>query len=193
MGDIVALVEKAQETVEVDKANRMMRRFQKGQFNMNDFRSQLEQMITMGGMQGIMGMIPGMGKMSKQLKSSGFDDNIVKRQIAMIHSMTKKERINPSLLQASRKKRISNGSGTEVSELNRLIKTHRQMADMMKKMGRTGNKGMLRGMMGQLMGKGALPSQIPGQDHLSSGNANIAENLPKLQLPQNLSGLGNKK
>ena len=193
MGDIVALVEKAQETVEVDQANRMMKRLQKGQFNMNDFKSQLEQMITMGGMQGVMGMIPGMNRMSKQLKSSGFDDSSVKRQIAMIQSMTKKERINPGLLQASRKKRISAGSGTDVSEINRLIKTHRQMADMMKKLGRTGNKGMLRGMMGQLMGKGAVGTQLPRQDSLPIGTHDSVGDFSKLQLPQNLSGLIKKK
>jgi signal recognition particle subunit SRP54 len=191
MGDIVALVEKAQETIEADQAARMMKRFQKGQFNMNDLRSQLEQMIKMGGMQSLMGMMPGMGKMSKQMETSGFDDKSIRRQIAIIQSMTKKERVNPLLLQANRKKRISHGSGTEVSELNRLLKMHRQMSDMMKKLGRTGNKGMLRGMMGQMMGKGISPPTLP-----ENVDTNIAQtqfgNLSGLGLPRNVSGLGKK-
>jgi signal recognition particle subunit SRP54 len=92
MGDIVALVEKAQETIEADQAAKMMKRFQKGQFNMNDLRSQLEQMIKMGGMQSLMGMMPGMGKMGKKMETSGFDNNSIKRQIAIIQSMTKKRK-----------------------------------------------------------------------------------------------------
>ena len=104
MGDIVALVEKAQETIEAEQAERMMKRFQKGQFNMNDLKNQLEQMQKMGGMEGIMGMMPGMGKMAKQMEGAGIDDRILKQQIALIQSMTKRERANPQLLQASRKK-----------------------------------------------------------------------------------------
>jgi signal recognition particle subunit SRP54 len=96
MGDIVALVEKAQETLEAEQAERMMKRFQKGQFNMNDLKGQLEQMMKMGGMQGMMGMMPGMAKMQKQLDEAGFDDTVIKRQIALINSMTKKERANPA-------------------------------------------------------------------------------------------------
>ncbi len=138
MGDIVALVEKAQQTIEAEQAERMMRRFQKGQFNMNDLRMQLEQMIKMGGMEGMMSMMPGMGKMSKQMDSAGMDDRVLSQQIALINSMTKKERANPALLQASRKKRIAKGSGMQVSDLNKLLKMHRQMADMMKKMGKGG-------------------------------------------------------
>ncbi len=92
MGDIVALVERAQSTLEAEQAERMMKRFQKGQFNMNDLKSQLEQMQKMGGMQSVMGMMPGMGKMQKQAEAAGFDDTMLKRQIALIQSMTKKER-----------------------------------------------------------------------------------------------------
>ena len=142
MGDIVALVEKAQETIEAEQAERMMKRFQKGQFNMNDLKMQLEQMMKMGGMESIMGMMPGMGKMAKQAEAAGMDDKVFKRQIALIQSMTKKERANPQILQASRKKRIASGAGLEVSELNKLLKMHRQMSDMMKKMGKMG-KGCL--------------------------------------------------
>ena len=156
MGDIVALVEKAQETLEAEQAERMMKRFQKGQFNMNDLRGQLEQMLKMGGMEGIMGMMPGMGKMSKQMSEAGFDDTVLRRQIALINSMTKKERANPQLLQASRKKRIAKGAGLDVQELNKLLKMHRQMADVMKKMGKMGKKGLMR-QMGGLFGKGGMP------------------------------------
>jgi len=133
MGDIVALVEKAQETIEAEQAEKMMKRFQKGRFNM-----QLEQMMKMGGMEGMMGMMPGAAKMGKQMAAAGMDDSILKRQIALINSMTKKERANPDLLAASRKKRIAKGAGLEVSELNKLVKQHKQMAGMMKKMGKGG-------------------------------------------------------
>ena len=136
MGDIVALVEKAQDTIEAEQAERMMKRFQKGQFNMNDLKMQLEQMQKMGGMEGIMGMMPGMGKMAKQVQDAGFDDKIITRQIALVQSMTKRERANPQILQASRKKRIAAGAGMEVSDLNKLLKMHRQMSDMMKKLGK---------------------------------------------------------
>ena len=135
MGDIVALVEKAQESFEADQAERMMKRLQKGMFNMNDLKMQLNQMLNMGGMQGMMGMLPGMGKMQKAAEASGVDDRMLRRQIALINSMTKKERANPDLMAASRKKRVATGAGLEVSELNRLLKQHRQMADMMKKNG----------------------------------------------------------
>ncbi|MFP4304820.1 MAG: signal recognition particle protein, partial [Rhodosalinus sp.] len=101
MGDIVALVEKAQETLEAEQAERMLKRLQKGQFNMNDLKSQLEQMLKMGGMEGLMGMMPGMGKMKGQMAEAGMDDTVLKRQIALINSMTKKERANPQILQAS--------------------------------------------------------------------------------------------
>ena len=192
MGDIVALVEKAQETIEADQATKMMKRFQKGQFSMNDLKSQLEQMIKMGGMQSLLSMMPGMGKMGKKMESSGFDDKNIRRQIAIIQSMTKKERINPGILQANRKKRISAGSGTEVAELNRLLKMHRQMSDMMKKMGRTGNKGMLRGMMGQMMGKGMATPALPPNIDTGTSQPNFG-NLSSLNLPGNLSGFGKKK
>ena len=164
MGDIVALVEKAQETLEVEAAERMMKRFQKGQFNMNDLKGQLQQMQKMGGMQGVMGMLPGMAKMSKQMDEAGLDDRMLRRQIALIDSMTKKERRNPELLQASRKRRVAAGAGLEVQELNRLLKMHRQMADVMKKMGGMGKKGLLRGGLGALLGKGGagMPPGMPG-------------------------------
>ncbi|KIT14732.1 signal recognition particle protein [Jannaschia aquimarina] len=154
MGDIVSLVEKAQEVADVEAQERMMKRFQKGLFNMNDLKGQLQQMQKMGGMEGMMSMMPGMGKMKKAMEGSGIDDSILRRQIALIDSMTKKERANPALLQASRKKRIAKGAGLEVSELNQLLKMHRQMADMMKKLGKGG---MLKRAMSMMGGKGGMP------------------------------------
>ncbi|TVS02730.1 MAG: signal recognition particle protein [Rhodobacteraceae bacterium] len=198
MGDIVALVEKAQEVLEVEQAERMMKRFQKGMFNMNDLRMQLEQMLKMGGMQGVMGMMPGMGKMSKQAEAAGFDDTMLKRQIALINSMTKKERANPAILQASRKKRIAKGAGLEVSELNKLLKQHRQMADMMKTMGK---KGMLKQAMAGMMGKDATPDTDPLDPKVMQQAARQMGMNPGMSgmggmpggLPPGLSGVFKKK
>ena len=204
MGDIVALVEKAQETLEAEQAERMMKRFQKGMFNMNDLKGQLEQMLKMGGMEGMMSMMPGMKKMAKQVEDAGFDDIVIKRQIALINSMTKRERANPALLQASRKKRIAAGAGQDVSELNKLLKMHRQMSDAMKKLGKMGKKGMLRGGLGALFGKGGgmpgMPGGPGGMDQASLEAAarqmGAGGNLPGLggaDLPPGLSGFGKKK
>ncbi|WP_118133336.1 signal recognition particle protein [Oceanicella sp. SM1341] len=206
MGDIVSLVEKARETIEAEEAERMMKRFQKGRFDMNDLQGQLNQMLKLGGMQGIMGMMPGMGKLSKQMEDSGFDDRIIKRQIAIINSMTKKERKLPDLMQASRKKRVAAGAGVEVSEVNKLLKMHRQMADMMKKMGKMGKKGMMRGALSQMFGKGGLdPAALAGPQggQAPGAGAGAPGGLPPgfpgmgggggLQLPPGLSGFGKKK
>ena len=193
MGDIVALVEKAQETFEAEQAERMMKRFQKGQFNMNDLRTQLEQMLKMGGMESVMGMMPGMGKMAKQAESAGFDDTMLRRQIALIQSMTKKERANPQILQASRKKRIAKGAGLDVPELNKLLKQHRQMADMMKKMGK---KGMLKQAMAGMMGKGGGQPEQVDQAALQQMARGVGQQMPGMGgggLPQGLGGMGRKK
>ena len=200
MGDIVSLVEKAQETIEAEQAEKMMRRMAKGQFNMNDLKMQLEQMQKMGGMEGMMGMMPGMGKMAKQIEEAGFDDNVLKRQIAMIQSMTKKERAAPQILQASRKKRIARGSGMEVSDLNKLLKMHRQMSDMMKKLGKGKGGMMKKAMQAMLGGKGGLPGMGDmDQKQLEAAARQMggAKGLPGLgggmSLPPGLSGLGKKK
>jgi signal recognition particle subunit SRP54 len=201
MGDIVALVEKAQEVLEAEQAERMMKRFQKGQFNMNDLKAQLDQMLRMGGMQQVMGMMPGMGKMSKQVEEAGFDDRMIRRQIALIQSMTKKERANPDLLQASRKRRIAAGAGLEVAELNRLLKMHRQMADMMKKLGKGG---MLRQAMKAMFGKGgdeaserALMQAAAQQAARGAGGMTLPRGFggagKGMALPPGLSGLAKKK
>jgi len=198
MGDIVSLVEKAQETIEAEQAEKMMRRMAKGQFNMNDLQMQLEQMQKMGGMEGMMSMMPGMGKMAKQIEDAGFDDKVLKRQVAMIQSMTKKERAAPQILQASRKKRIARGSGMEVSDLNKLLKMHRQMSDMMKKMGK-GKGGMMKKAMAAMMGKGGMPG-MDGMDQkqLEAAAKQMGGGMPGLggggmSLPPGLSGLGKKK
>ena len=200
MGDIVALVEKAQETIEAEQAEKMMRRMVKGQFNMNDLKMQLEQMLKMGGMEGLMGMMPGMGKMKGQMDAAGLDDRVLKRQIALIQSMTKKERANPALLQASRKKRISAGAGMDVSDLNKLLKMHRQMSDMMKKMGKMGKGGMLKQAMKGMFGKGATPEEMAaGMDPkaLEAAARQMGGRLPGMGggmgLPPGLSGFGKKK
>jgi signal recognition particle subunit SRP54 len=192
MGDIVALVEKAQETLEAEAAERMIKRFQKGQFSMNDLKAQLQQMQRMGGMQGVMGLMPGMGKLSKQMDEAGLDDRMVRRQVALIDSMTKRERRNPDILQASRKRRIAAGAGLEVQELNRLLKMHRQMADVMKRMGGMGAKRLMRGGLGALFGKGA-PALPPGMPAGPPGAGGGPAMPPGLALPRGLSGLGRKK
>ncbi len=201
MGDIVALVEKAQQTIEAEQAERMMKRFQKGRFNMNDLKMQLEQMLKMGGMEGLMGMLPGMGKMSKQATAAGLDDKMLHHQVALINSMTKKERANPDLLQASRKKRIAKGAGLEVSELNKLLKQQRQMADMMKKMGKGG---MLKQAMKGMFGKGGGMPDMDDPAAMEKAAKMLGKQLPggmgKLPgmgggagLPPGLSGFGKKK
>ena len=212
MGDIVALVEKAQETIEAEQAERMMKRMMKGQFNMNDLKMQLEQMQQMGGMEGMMSMMPGMGKMAKQVQDAGMDDKVIKRQIAMIQSMTKKERANPAMLQASRKKRIVAGAGMQVSDLNKLLKMHRQMSDMMKKMGKMGKGKMLKQAMKGMLGKGGGMGDMAGMDpsqmdpkaleaaaKAMGGGKGMPGGLPGLGgmggmgLPGGLSGFGKKK
>ena len=199
MGDIVALVEKAQETIEAEQAEKMMKRFQKGQFNMNDLKNQLEQMLKMGGMEGLMGMMPGMKKMAGQAKEAGMDDKMLKQQIALIQSMTKRERANPQLLQASRKKRIAKGSGMEVSELNKLLKMQRQMGDVMKKMGKGG---MLKQAMKGMLGKGGMPdmndpaAMEAAAKQMGAKMPSGMGGMPGLgggALPPGLSGFGKKK
>ncbi len=190
MGDIVSLVEKAQETLEAEQAEKMMRRMTKGQFNMNDLRMQLEQMVKMGGMEGMMGMMPGMGKVAKQVQDAGFDDKVLRQQIAIIQSMTKRERAAPQILQASRKKRIAAGSGMQVSDLNKLLKMHRQMSDMMKKIGK-GKGGMLKQAMKGMFGKGGMPD-IGGMDQVQL-EAAAKQMGGGMNLPPSLSGFGKKK
>ena len=162
MGDVVGLVEKAIETVEIDKAEAIARKVKKGAFDLDDLAEQLKQMQKLGGMGGVLAMLPGIGKIKKQLDAANLDDKILKRQQAMIGSMTKAERKNPKLLNASRKKRVATGSGTSVQEINRLVKMHRQMADMMKTMGKK------RGLLGSLFG-GGPPPDMPAEAESPAG------------------------
>lgn len=161
MGDVVGLVEKAQELVEHDEAERMARRMQKGQFDLEDMIEQLRQLKKMGGMSGVMSLLPGVGKVKKQMAQHNIDDGMLGRQEAIILSMTLKERRQPALIKASRKRRIAAGSGTSVQEINKLLKQYQQMHGMMKKMKKMGGKlpPMPGGMGG--MGGGLPPGMLP--------------------------------
>lgn len=165
MGDIVSLVEKAGETIDAEKAAALAQKMQAGKFDLDDLAGQLRQMKKLGGMGGIMSMLPGVGKMKGQLAQAGLNDSMFDRQLAIIGSMTKKERANPDMLKHSRKQRIAKGSGTNAAEINKLLKMHRQMADMMKAMGggKGGNGcGMMKKMMGGLGGKLGLGGGMGG-------------------------------
>ena len=153
MGDVVSLVEKAAETIAEEDAAHMMKRMSQGSFDMNDMLKQIGQLKKMGGLGGIMSMLPGIGKLQKQMAANNFNDKAISKQEAIIYSMTKQERINVGLLNASRRKRISFGSGSSVSEVNRLVKQQQDMARMMKKMGKMGG---LKSMMSSL--GGSIPS-----------------------------------
>ncbi|HTJ58015.1 MAG TPA: signal recognition particle protein [Devosiaceae bacterium] len=155
MGDIVSLVEKAAQTVSADEAARMAKKLKKGVFDLDDLRNQLIQMKKMGGMNGLMGLMPGMGQMKKAMAGANIDEKVFDRQVAIINSMTKAERANPDVLNAKRRIRIAKGSGTRVEDVNKLVKQHRQMADMMKKVSK-GGLGSLAGMFGGKMG-GMMP------------------------------------
>ena len=163
MGDIVSLVEKAAQSIDAQQAAKMAEKMRKGVFDLNDLSEQLAQIEKLGGMGGIMGMLPGVAKIKDQLASANLDDRFVKRQRAIISSMTPQERRNPDILKASRKKRIAAGSGVTVEYVNRLLKQHRQMADMMKMMGGANAKRGMMGRLGQMMGMGNMPMPTPEQ------------------------------
>lgn len=177
-GDIVSLVEKAGDQMDADKAEKMAKKMAKGQFDLDDLAQQLQQMQKMGGLGGIMGLLPGAKKAKQALDASGMDDKVILRQAAIISSMTKKERSKPALLNASRRKRIAAGAGVTVQDVNRVLKMHKQMAGMMKKMSKGGMKGMMN-MMGQAgvspsdlakMGGGAaMPGGVPNIPGLTGG------------------------
>jgi signal recognition particle subunit SRP54 len=160
MGDIVSLVEKAAATIDAEKAARVAEKMRKGQFDLSDLREQLVQMQQMGGMAGLMGMLPGVAKMKNQLASANLDERFLKRQMAAIDSMTPKERKNPDILKASRKKRIASGAGVKVEDINRMLKMHRQMADVMKMMN-SGKRGPMAGIANMLGLGGGLGGGAP--------------------------------
>ncbi|MEH3148125.1 MAG: signal recognition particle protein [Methylobacterium frigidaeris] len=172
MGDIVSLVERAAETIDHEQALRAAEKMRKGKFDLDDLSMQLAQMEKMGGIGGLMGMLPGMGQIKKQVEGANLDEKMFKRQRAIISSMTPGERKNPDLLKASRKKRVARGAGVDVAEINKLLKMHRTMADMMKAMGQ-GKRGIGQalgnmfglgggglGQMGKMMG-GGMPGGMP--------------------------------
>jgi signal recognition particle subunit SRP54 len=150
MGDVISLVERAAENVDIEEAKKLEAKVRKGQFDLNDLAKQLKMMRKMGGIGGLMNLIPGVGKMKKQIEEAGVDDKVIIHQESIIYSMTKQERRNPGVINASRKKRIAAGSGRPIQEVNRLLKQHLQMATMMKKFGRMDVKTKKR-LMGKLM------------------------------------------
>jgi signal recognition particle subunit SRP54 len=198
MGDVVALVEKAAETIEADEAERLAKRMAKGQFDMNDFLSQIRQLQKMGGLGGLMGMLPGIGKLQKQIAAAGIDDSMIKRQEAIILSMTKKERVSVGLLNASRRKRIAAGSGTTVQDVNRLVKQYQDMSRMMKRLGGKSGAAAMKAMMGGGMPGMGGAGGAPDMEALSKGLGGLGKNLPGMPggmmggLPRGLPGLGGK-
>jgi signal recognition particle subunit SRP54 len=153
MGDVVSLVEKAAETVDEEEAEKLAAKLAKGNFDLDDLAAQLRQIRRMGGMTGMLTMLPGVAKVKKQLGDANIDEGIIKRQEAIISSMTKRERRNPKLLNGSRRRRIAAGSGTTVPEINRLLKQYQDMADITKRMKKLGSKGLARhGLAGLLPG-----------------------------------------
>ncbi len=151
MGDIVGLVEKVSETVDQDEAEKLAAKMARGKFDLEDYAGQLKQITKMGSLSGILGMLPGLGKMKAQLEDANIDQTILKRHAAIIGSMTKKERTSPDIIKASRKKRIAAGSGTSVQEVNKLLKQFDDMSTMMKRMNKLGQKGLMRHGISALM------------------------------------------
>ena len=201
MGDIVALVEKAATNIDAEKAMRAAEKMRRGAFDLGDLREQLTQMQAMGGLGGLMGMLPGISKMKNQLAAANLDESVIKRQIAIIDSMTPQERRHPDVLKASRKKRIAAGSGTTPEAINKLLKMHRGMSDMMKMMGGA-KRGPLAG-LAQAMGMGAgmpspeqmaelakkMPGGLPGAGGLPPNMPTLPPNMPGVP---GLPGLGGK-
>ena len=171
MGDIIALVEKAAATIDAEKAARVAEKMRKGAFDLADLREQLTQMQNLGGMSGLMTMLPGMGKIKNQLAERNLDEKVLTRQMAIIDSMTPAERRNPDILKASRKRRIAAGSGTKPEDINRLLKMHRTMADVMKAMGT--KRGPMAG-IANMLGLGGLAGGMPSQEQI----AKLAEKMP---------------
>lgn len=151
-GDVVSLVEKAAETVDKEAADRLNKRIEKGSFNLEDMATQLNQMMKMGGMGTLLKMLPGAQQLKDKVSDAGFDDRTIKRQIAIIRSMTPKERQYSKLMNASRRKRVAAGSGTTVQDVNRLLKQYEGMSKMMKKVGKLNKKGLLGKGLGNLFG-----------------------------------------
>ncbi len=183
-GDVVALVERAAADFDQAKAEVMARKLAKGQFDLEDMAQQLLQMERMGGMEGVMGLLPGVRQVKKQIAEAGVSDSIIRRQRAIIGSMTGKERKKPDILAASRKRRIAAGAGVDVADVNRLLKQHRQMQDAFKAMARDGGRGFAR--MAGMFGGG-------GMDKLKAMGAGLPQGAGgpgALGAPPALPGLG---
>ena len=194
-GDVVALVEKASADLDAAKAEQMARKLAKGKFDLDDLADQLGQMEKMGGMEGLMGLLPGVQKIKKQMAEANLNDGMIRRQRAIIGSMTKQERRKPDILQASRKRRIAAGAGVEVQEVNRLLKQHRQMQDAFKFMAKDGGKNFAR--MARAMGGGGMDQlkAMGGGKPPAEAAAGLPPGLPPglsgaPRAPQNLPGLG---
>jgi signal recognition particle subunit SRP54 len=189
MGDIVSLVEKAAATIDAEKAARVAEKMRKGAFDLADLREQLLQMQNMGGIGGLMGMLPGVAKMKNQLQAANLDERVLKRQMAIIDSMTPRERRNPDILKASRKRRIAEGSGTKSEDINRLIKMHRGMADMMKMMANQ-KRGPMAG-LAQAMGfGGGMPSPEEMQKLAQQAPGGLPPGMPGAPgLPPTMPGM----
>jgi len=180
MGDVVSLVEKTIENIDEAEAKKMAEKFKKGSFDLDDFAKQLSQLRNMGGMGAMLKMIPGLGKMASQLDAAGMDDSMIKKQEAIMSSMTKGERTEPKILNASRRRRIANGSGTTVAEVNKLLKQFEQMQKMMKQMKKMGMGGMMKGLKG-MMGGNPQMDELMGQ---------MESEMGQQAQPSNTGGLG---
>ena len=192
MGDIVSMVEKAAASVKEEDAERLAKKMAAGKFDLDDLRMQLQQMTKMGGLGMIAQMMPGMKKAKQAMQSSGMDDRVLLRMDAIISSMTPKERANPALLNAKRKKRVAAGSGTQVQDVNKVLKMHQEMSKAMKQIKKMGG---LKG-LGALFGKGGLDAAMPGLGGGMGGGA--GGGMPGLGggaggLPPDLANLLNKK
>jgi signal recognition particle subunit SRP54 len=186
-GDVVALVEKAAQDLDMAKAEAMAKKLAKGQFDLEMMADQLTQMKRMGGMEGMMGLLPGVQKMKRQIAESGMNDKMFDRQMAIISSMTKQERKKPEILQASRKRRIAAGSGVDVAEVNRLLKQHRQMADAFKMLSKNGGRGF--GQMARMLGGGEMdPAKLAEMAGVKATPEQLEELASKL--PQGLGKPG---
>jgi signal recognition particle subunit SRP54 len=203
MGDVVSLVERAQETIKVEEAEALAKRMAKGQFDMNDLRSQLGQMQRMGGITGLAGMLPGMKKVQGAMAQSGVDNKVLTHMEALIGSMTPKERAKPELINAKRKIRIAKGAGRTVQEVNKLLKMHQEMATMMKKIRKMGGLGKLGALFGGGGGMGALGGMggmggpgagggLPGLPGGAAGSGGMPGLPGGVKLPPGFEGFGKK-
>ncbi len=192
-GDVVALVEKAAAELDEAKARAQAEKLAKGRFDLEDLAEQLAQMERMGGMGGLMGMLPGVQKIKKQVAEAGITDSMVRRQRAIIGSMTRQERKKPDILQASRKRRIAAGAGVDVAEVNRLLKQHRQMQDAVKMLSKGGGKGFARmaQMLGGMPGMGGAPGAMPTQAQAGAPAPNLdLKSIAGMARSAGLPGLG---